>query len=75
MLWLAFHTLGFSCLGGAIFLELLVFYDIVTHGFFYGYEHNALILAFEITLSGFVVVYFSVMYVTFIRLVRRAVFH
>jgi len=47
-MWLAFHTLGLSCFAGALFLELLVFYDIAMHGFFYGFEHNVFILASEI---------------------------
>ncbi|MGD6935108.1 MAG: hypothetical protein ACQCN5_12970 [Candidatus Bathyarchaeia archaeon] len=30
----AFHSLGLSCLGGAIFLQILVFSDIVSRGYF-----------------------------------------
>ena len=66
-----FHTLGLSCLGGAIFLQVLVFTDIVTHGYFMAVEKNPAILSFEILLTGFSLVYFAYMYQRFIRSMRQ----
>jgi len=65
-----FHTLGLSCLGGAIFLELLVFTDILQHGYFMAVENNPAILSFEITLTIFSAIYFVYTYQRFIRSMR-----
>ena len=65
-----FHTVGLSCLGGAIFLQLLVFTDILTHGYFMAVEKNPAILAFEILLTAFSLVYFVFIYHRFIRSIR-----
>jgi hypothetical protein len=62
-----FHTLGLSCLGGAIFLQLLVFTDILQHGYFMAVENNPAILSFEILLTAFSAIYFAYMYQRFIR--------
>jgi hypothetical protein len=35
-----FHAVGLSCLAGAVFLGLLVFYDVNITGVFYGIEVN-----------------------------------
>jgi len=35
-----FHSLGLSCVGGALFLEILVFSDILQHGYFMAVEKN-----------------------------------
>lgn len=67
---LLFHTLGLSCLGGAIFLQLLVFTDIVTHGYFMAVEKNPAILAFEVLLTAFSLTYFVFIYQRFIRSIR-----
>jgi len=64
------HSLGLSCLGGAIFLQILVFTDIIQHGYFMAVEYNPAILAFETTLTFFALVYFIYMYLKFIRSVR-----
>jgi hypothetical protein len=53
-----FHSLGLSCLGGAIFLQILVFGDILQHGYFMAVEQNSAILAFEVALTGFAAIYF-----------------
>ncbi len=55
---LTFHCLGISCLAGAVFLQVLVFMDIASQGFFMGVEKNPLILNTEIGLTVFCVVYF-----------------
>lgn len=65
-----FHTLGLSCLGGAIFLQLLVFTDILTHGYFMAVEKNPAILAFEVLLAVFSLAYFVFIYQRFIRSIR-----
>jgi len=65
-----FHTLGLSCLGGAIFLQILVFTDILTQGYFMAVESNQAILAFEILLTVFSAIYFVYIYQRFIRSMR-----
>ncbi len=65
-----FHTLGLSCLGGAIFLQLLVFTDILTRGYFMAVEKNPAILAFEVLLTVFSLVYFIFIYHRFIHSIR-----
>lgn len=65
-----FHTLGLSCLGGAIFLQILVFTDILQHGYFIAVENNPAILIFEIVLTFFALIYFVYIYQGFIRSVR-----
>lgn len=62
-----FHTVGLSCLGGAIFLQILVFTDILTHGYFMAVEKNPAILTFEVLLTAFSLIYFLHMYQRFIR--------
>jgi hypothetical protein len=64
------HSLGLSCLGGAIFLQILVFTDILQHGYFMAVENNPAILAFEIALTLFALIYFIYMYQRFIRSIK-----
>jgi hypothetical protein len=66
----AFHSLGLSCLGGAIFLQALVFADILQHGYFMAVEQNPAILAFEVALTGFAVIYFIYIYQRLMRQVK-----
>jgi hypothetical protein len=65
-----FHTVGLSCLGGAIFLQILVFTDILTNGYFMAVEHDLAILTFEVLLTVFSFIYFIYIYQRFIRSVR-----
>jgi hypothetical protein len=65
-----FHTLGLSCLGGAIFLQVLVFTDILQHGYFMAVENNPAILIFEILLTVFALIYFIYIYQRFIRSIK-----
>ena len=65
-----FHTLGLSCLGGAIFLQILVFADILQRGYFMAVEKNPAILAFEIALTAFALIYFIYIYQRLLRSVR-----
>jgi hypothetical protein len=62
-----FHTLGLSCVGGAIFLQILVFADILQHGYFRAIESNPAILTLEIVLTAFASIYFIYIYQRFIR--------
>jgi hypothetical protein len=64
------HSLGLSCLGGAIFLQILVFMDILQHGYFMAVENNPAILTFEIALTFFALIYFIYIYQRFIRSIK-----
>lgn len=64
---LIFHSLGLSCLGGAVFLQILVFKDIVQQGYFMGIERNPVILQLEISLTVFAVIYLVHLYISKIR--------
>jgi hypothetical protein len=66
------HSLGLSCLGGAIFLQILVFTDILQRGYFMAVEDNPAILAFEIVLTAFALIYFVFMYQRFLRSIRQS---
>jgi len=65
-----FHSLGLSCVGGAIFLQILVFTDILQHGYFMAVENNPAILTFEIVLTVFALIYFIYIYQRFIRSIK-----
>ena len=64
---LVFHTMGLSCLGGAVFLQILVFKDILQQGYFMGIEKNPVILQLEVALTVFAVVYLIHLYISKIR--------
>jgi len=64
------HSFGLSCLGGAIFLQILVFTDILQHGYFMAIENNPAILIFEILLTAFALIYFIYIYQRFICSVK-----
>jgi hypothetical protein len=53
-----FHSLGLSCLGGAIFLQILVLADILQHSYFMAVEQNSAILAFEVVFTVLAAIYF-----------------
>ena len=65
-----FHTLGLSCLGGAIFLQTLVFSGILQQGYFMAIEKNLTILSFEVVLTVFAIIYFVYIYQRLIRSVN-----
>jgi hypothetical protein len=52
------HSLGLGYLGGAIFLQVLVFSSILQRGYFRAVEANSAVLALEIILTFFTVIYF-----------------
>ncbi|MCS7114896.1 MAG: hypothetical protein RMJ15_06890 [Nitrososphaerota archaeon] len=64
------HSLGLSCLGGAIFLQTLVFMGILQHGYFMAVENNLAVLTFEIFLTLFALAYFIYIYRSFIRSIK-----
>ncbi len=64
------HSLGLSCLGGAIFLQMLVFLDILYQGYFMATEKNIIVLSFEIATSFFALAYFVYLYQRSIRSMR-----
>ncbi|PVX23634.1 MAG: hypothetical protein CW716_11695 [Candidatus Bathyarchaeum sp.] len=65
-----FHSLGLGCVSSAIFLQLLVFWDISQTGIFRATEQNQMILSFEIVLTVFALVYFVYLYQSLIRSIR-----
>jgi len=65
------NSLGLSCLGGAIFLQILVFSNILTQGYFRAVETNSTILMLEIALTIFSAVYFLYLYQKVIRATLR----
>jgi hypothetical protein len=56
------NTLGLSCMGGAIFLQILVFVSIAQQGYFRAIETNPFILGLEIALTAFTAIYFVHLY-------------
>ncbi len=65
-----FHGLGLSCIGGAIFLQILAFSSILYQGYFKAFENNPAILSSEIILTGFALIYFIYIYQLLIRSVK-----
>lgn len=59
---LIINSIGLSCLGGAIFLQILVFSNILLEGYFRAVETNMTILMLEITLTVFTAGYFVYIY-------------
>ncbi len=57
-------------MGGAIFLQVLVFSGIVGQGYFVAIEKNVVILGFEVGLTVFAIVYFVYIYQRLMRSVR-----
>ena len=62
-----FHSFGLGCVSSAIFLQVLVFWDISQTGLFRATEQNQAILSFEIFLTAFALVYFVYLYQRLIR--------
>lgn len=54
-----FHIAGLSAIGGAIFLQIIVFASILQQGIFIGSESNIIILASEVALATFSVFYYA----------------
>jgi len=66
-LTLVLHSIGLSCLGGAVFLQILVFSNIAQQGYFMAIEKNTFILSLEIALTIFTLVYFAYYYLKMMR--------
>ena len=69
-IYLVFQGLGLSCLGGAIFLQILTFTSILTQGYFKAVEANPTILSLEIILTAFALIYFIYIYQRVIQSVK-----
>ena len=69
-IWLAFHGLGLSCVGGAIFLQIIMFASILYKGYFWAVEASITILSVEIVLTAFALIYFIFIYQRIIRAVK-----
>jgi hypothetical protein len=61
------NSAGLSCMGGAIFLQIIVFSNIAGQGYFKAIETNNVILSLEIILTAFTAVYFIYLYQKVIR--------
>jgi hypothetical protein len=64
---LVIHSVGLSCLGGAIFLQSLVFLTILQQGYFRAVETNPTILTLEVALTAFSAIYFIYLYLQTMR--------
>ena len=53
-----FHSLGLSCIGASIILQLIVLIYIMRKGYFLGTEENPIILSVEMFLTLFALTYF-----------------
>jgi hypothetical protein len=62
-----FHSLGLGSISGAIFLQMLVFWEISQTGIFRATEQNQTILSFEIFLAIFALIYFVYIYQKLVR--------
>ena len=69
-IYLVFQGLGVSCIGGAIFLQILMFSSILYKGYFWAVEANPAILSLEIVLTAFALIYFIYMYLRLFRSVK-----
>ena len=61
------HGFGLSCLSGAVFGEIMVFYGIVAHGNFIIVEPNLTILGFEFVLTVFTICYLVYLYCEYVK--------
>jgi len=59
--------LGLGCLSTSVFLQVLVFKDILQQGYFLAMERNQLILSLEVFLTFFAIIYFVYIYQRFVR--------
>ncbi|HDQ06916.1 MAG TPA: hypothetical protein ENN36_09405 [Candidatus Bathyarchaeota archaeon] len=65
-----FHSLGLGCISSAIFLQMLVFWEISQTGIFKATEQNQTILSFEVFLAFFALIYFVYLYQKLVRSIR-----
>jgi hypothetical protein len=64
---LIFHCAGLCCLGGVVFLSLLVFFDIFTQGYFHAVETNFWVRLSELFLAFFASIYYFFLYLKFLK--------
>ena len=65
------HTVGLSCLFGAVLLEVLTFWGIAMEGFFLAVEGNSLILGFEVGLTVCGVCYLVFLWLRFLHSIKH----
>jgi hypothetical protein len=65
-----FHSLGLGCISSAIFLQILVFWEISQTGIFRAIEQNQTILSFEVFLAIFGLIYFVYIYQNLVRSIQ-----
>ncbi len=68
---LIINSLGLSCLGGALYLQILVFSNIFAKGYFRAVEPNSSILTLELVLTAFSALYFPYVYQKVIRVLEN----
>ncbi|MEM4143978.1 MAG: hypothetical protein QW445_07575 [Candidatus Bathyarchaeia archaeon] len=68
---LVVHVLGAACLGGAVLLQALVFFTIAVEGRFVGCEVNSAVLAAEVALSLYALVYYVYFYRKLLEFARQ----
>ena len=56
-----FHSLGLSCIGASIILQLIVLIDIMRKGYSLGTEENPIIVGGNIFLTIFALTYFIIL--------------
>jgi len=66
-----YHGFGLSCIAGAVFLQVLVFVDIVQNGYFMAVESNKIMVFLEILLTVFACIYFIHLCQKLIRLLSH----
>ena len=71
IIYLIFHSLGLSCLAGAVFLQALVFTDILQHGYFAAVESNLAVLSLEIFLTVFALVYYLYVWTRIVKSIEK----
>ena len=64
---LVIHSVGLSCLGASVSLQVLVFLSVIKAGYFRAVETNPTVLSVEIALTAFTVLYFIYIYQKIIR--------
>ena len=62
-----FEFLGLLAIGGALFLEFLIFFSIITTGVFMAVEPNKLILVFEFYMAILGLIFYAYLWKAFFK--------
>lgn len=65
------HVFGLSCIGGAVFCEIMVFTDMARQGFCLVHEPNPLILTVEVFCSFLALAYYAHLYIRTVRELKQ----